>query len=320
MFLCYHSMKIYNLEDYNQVIFEGFSYQLPESTLTVIHELKKEIDTFAPAPAPADEKIKRGFHFGGKKTKNRRNESADDWNAIKSFKTTVMDKKEGTDKILNDIRACLNKISGKNYDTQKESIIKHIEELFVENEDEIYKVSTALFDVAGNNKFNSLIYANLFKELSGLFPTLSENFDAFLMSYKESISTINYADPNSDYDKYCENNKLNDKRKAISTYLSNLTMIGFITNGTTLEIVMYLLNHINEYIESENKTNEVEEITENLYLFITLLNNHLKNEVQWALVIENIEAIAKMKSKDKKSLSSRAVFKYMDILDALKTK
>jgi hypothetical protein len=97
-------------------------------------------------------------------------------------------------------------------------------------------------------------------------------------------------------------------------------MIGFIKNDITVEIVMYLLKHINEYIDSENKTNEVEEITENLYLFITLLNNHLKNEVQWVLVIENIETIAKMKSKEKKSLSSRAVFKYMDILDALKTK
>jgi len=313
-------MKIYNLEDYNQIIFEGFSYQLPESTLALITELKKEIDTFAPAPAPADDKLKRGFHFGGKKIKNRRNESAEDWNALKSFKSTVMDKKEGADKILNDIRACLNKISGKNYDSQKEGITKHIEDLFEENEDELHKVANALFDVAGNNKFNSLIYANLFKELSERFPKLWENFDAFLTSYKQSISSINYADPNSDYDKYCENNKSNDRRKAISTYLSNLNMIGFIKNDITVEIVMYLLKHINEYIDSENKTNEVEEITENLYLFITLLNNHLKNEAQWALVIENIETIAKMKSKEKKSLSSRAVFKYMDILDALKTK
>jgi len=317
-------MKIYNLEQYKQVIFEGFSYQIPESILTVINNLRKEVEAFAPVSSvqisPTDDKSKKVFHFGGKKTKNRRNESADDWNAIKSFKTTVIDKKEGSDKILNDIRACLNKISGKNYDSQKEGILKHIEELLIENEDEISRVSSALFDVAGNNKFNSLIYANLFNELSELYPKLSGYFCDFLNSYKESISTINYADPNSDYDKYCENNKLNDRRKAISTYLSNLNIIGFISNGTILELVIYLIQRINEHIETENKTNEVEEITENLYLFITLLNNYLKNEAQWVVVVENIENIAKMKSKEKKSLSSRAVFKYMDILDALKTK
>uniref|UniRef100_A0A6C0B2Q0 MIF4G domain-containing protein n=1 Tax=viral metagenome TaxID=1070528 RepID=A0A6C0B2Q0_9ZZZZ len=317
-------MKIYNLEDYNQIIFEGFSYQLPESILTVINKLRKEVEAFAPLSTssvlPNDDKSKKGFHFGGKKTKNRKNDGVEDWNAIKSFKTTVIDKKEGVDKILNDIRACLNKISSKNYDSQKEGILKHIEELLVENEDEINKVSRALFDVAGNNKFNSLIYANLLKELSELYPKLSEHFRDLLILYKESISTINYADPNSDYDKYCENNKLNDRRKAISTYLSNLNIIGFISNIIIIEIVNCLLQHINEYIETENKTNEVEEITENLYLFIILLNDHLKHEIEWKVIINNIENIAKMKSKEKKSLSSRAVFKYMDILDVLKTK
>lgn len=317
-------MKIYNLEDYNQIIFEGFSYQLPESILTVINKLKKEVEAFAPISSAcvssSDDKSKKGFHFGGKKTKSRRNDGSEDWNAIKSFKTTVIDKKEGVEKTLNDIRACLNKISGKNYDSQKEGILKHIEELLVENEDEINKVSSALFDVASNNKFNSLIYANLLKELSESYPKLSECFYDFLTLYKVSISTINRADPNSDYDKYCEDNKSNDRRKAISTYLSNLNAIGFISNGSIMEIVNCLLQHINEYIETENKINEVEEITENLYLFITLLNNHLKNEIEWRAVIDNIENIAKMKSKEKKSLSSRAVFKYMDILDALKTK
>lgn len=315
-------MKIYKLEDYNQVIFEGFSYQLPESILAVINKLKKEVEAFSPltAAAPIEDKSKRSFHFGAKKGKNRRNDGADDWNANKTFKTTVIDKKEGSDKILNDIRACLNKISIKNYDSQKESILKHIDELLIENEEEINRVSNALLEVAGNNKFNSLIYANLLKELSELYPKLSEHFDEFLTSYKESISSIIYADPNADYDKYCENNKLNDRRKAISTYLSNLNTIGFISNSTIGELVLYLLQHINDYIEIENKINEVEEITENLYLFITLLNNHLKTETQWMNLIVNIENIAKMKSKDKKSLSSRAVFKYMDILDALKTK
>uniref|UniRef100_A0A6C0B6W5 MIF4G domain-containing protein n=1 Tax=viral metagenome TaxID=1070528 RepID=A0A6C0B6W5_9ZZZZ len=311
-------MKIYNLEDYNQIIFEGFSYQLPESILTVVNDLRKEIELFAPlSSVQVDDKLKRGFQFGGKKIKNRKNENAEDWNTVKSFKTTVIDKKEGVDKILNDIRACLNKISSKNYESQKECIFKHMEELLPID---IQKVSNALFDVAGNNKFNSIIYANLLKEMVDLFPNLSEHFDLFLMSYKQSISSIIYADPNSDYDKYCENNKLNDRRKAISTYLSNLNIIGFIDNTVVIEVVTYLLQYINEYIDSENKTNEVEEITENLYLFITLLNNHLKNEDKWYLVIENIENIAKMKSKEKKSLSSRAVFKYMDILDALKTK
>lgn len=322
MFLCYNYMKTYNLDQYNHVIFEGFSYNLPENVVSIIDGLKKEVESFAPAAlsttSSIDDKSKRTSHFGNKKPKNKRNEQSEDWNAMRSFKTTVIEKKEGSEKIVNEIRATLNKISSKNYASQKENLINYVKELCTENDAEIYKISASLFEVAKNNKFNSLIYANLLKELSELFPKLCEPLDDFLNAYKESIANINYADPNSDYDKYCEFNKLNDTRKAISTYLSNLSLIGFIEKSEVIELVINLQKYVNEYIDIENKINEVDEITENLYIFVIMLNDYLKKEDRWLVVVENIIKISTIKSKDKKSLSSRAVFKYMDILDSLR--
>ena len=58
---------------------------------------------------------------------NSRNSSRDDlntmmedWNAVRNFKATDIVKAVGFEKELNDIRCLLNKLSAKNYETQKD--------------------------------------------------------------------------------------------------------------------------------------------------------------------------------------------------------
>ena len=112
-------------------------------------------------------------------------------------------------------------------------------------------------------------------------------------------------------------NKKNDKRKAISTFLSNLVINGVVETEKVFEIISYLQKTIIEYMEMENRSNEIEEITENMYLFITILNESCKQHDQWRLIIDTVQRFSKLKVKEKKSLSSRAIFKYMDILEAI---
>ena len=78
-------------------------------------------------------------------------------------------------------------------------------------------------------------------------------------------------------------------------------------------------NLINEYVDSENKTNDVDEITENVSIFITLLRDDLRDEPGWIKITENIIKCSQLKAKEKKSLSSRTVFKYMDIVKTVTT-
>jgi hypothetical protein len=311
-------MKIFTLEDYNQIIFDGFSYQLPGGVSTVIKSLAKEVDAFAPqGAAVVEDKTKKAFHTANKKSRVKRNDSYEDWNAVRSFKSTVIEKKEGSEKIANDIRACLNKISSKNYDSQKDEIIKLVQEVSQFEESDVRSIATAIYDIASNNKFNSLIYANLYKELSAAFSELAEPFEEFLDSYKENVSKINHADPNDDYDKYCEYIKANDKRRAISTFLSNLVKIDYLSKERIIDVILNSQNIILDYVDTENKTNEVDEITENLSIFVSILRDDLKGSAGWTKIIENINKCAQMKAKEKKSLSSRSVFKYMDILDTV---
>lgn len=314
-------MKIYTVENFNHILFNGHSYVLPENVRDTINNLIKEVDTFAPlhASSISEEKQRRSNQVSGfnKKPKMRKNDSFEEWNMLRAFKPTIIEKKEGTEKIITDVRVCLNKISVKNYDNQKEQIMNLIPLLMKEGEENLPKIGISIFESASNNKFNSNIYADLYKDILVHFPKLKDTFYEFFNEYIENIKEIHYVDSNVDYDKYCEYNKKNDKRKAISIFLSNLVINGVVETEKVFEIIFYLQKTILEYMETENKTNEIEEITENMYLFITILNETYKQDDQWQLIIDTVKRFSKLKAKEKKSLSSRAIFKYMDILEAI---
>ena len=74
-----------------------------------------------------------------------------------------------------------------------------------------------------------------------------------------------------------------------------------------------LLTLVQEYMTSSDKTVEVDEITENIYILLTQqesILNHIPEEIQ-----EKIIDLSKMKAKDQPGLSSRAIFKYVDIVE-----
>jgi len=324
----------YHLENYRDIAFAEFEYKLPILTLDAIQKLSTELGAYSytgikTTDSTFDNKTKilsntkrNTTGFGNKR--NKLNTEDEAWEKVKPFKTTQIEKKDGTEKLINDIRICLNKISNKNYESQRDVIIKYIREIIerhdeqIENSDELIKITRAIFEIASTNKFYSELYAILYKELIHECNTFQENIDPFIQLYLENIKTIQFIDPKVDYDKYCDNNKENDKRKAMSAYIVNLTKNEILNKSKMIDIILYLEELVLKYIDEENKTNEVEEITENLYIFTTMINKTMIDDAIWETIIGNIKNISQLKTKEHISLSNRALFKYMDILDYLK--
>jgi hypothetical protein len=76
----------------------------------------------------------------------------------------------------------------------------------------------------------------------------------------------------------------------------------------------FLLKSI-EYIDIENKTNEVEEITDNVFIIISNIYSIVSKTEKWKNdIFPKITQISKMKNKEHSSISSRILFKYMDIM------
>jgi hypothetical protein len=131
----------------------------------------------------------------------------------------------------------------------------------------------------------------------------------------EKFNQIKVVESTDNYDDFSQYNKMNDARKATSTFIVNLVKKSVIPQETLAEIISNVQQIAIEYIDRENSATIVEEIAENLFL---LLKMPLKGCEKWNIIKENIVKITQMKPKETKSLSTRAYFKFMDILDAQK--
>ena len=341
------TMSSYNLEEYSNIVFNGFKYVLPENIKLIIQNLTTELGVSISSATlhnstnsysghnEKDSNYKRISTTKRSKHNNKMGSTDNDaWDKVKKFQTTKIEKKEGVEKSINDICACLNKISNKNYEIQRESIFMLIRQTMIidkanvemdteSNNDEeqhaqLNQISNAIFNIASTNKFYSEIYADLYRDLINEFPIFNNNVNGFTQKYIDCVSAITFVDQNTDYDKYCDNNKMNDKRKATAAFIVNLMIRQIIDKESVLNIIIKLEEIMLLYIDEANKTYEVEEITENIFVFITMAIKHLKSTPVWNNIVETIKTSSLCKSKVHPSLSSRAIFKYMDIYDFIK--
>jgi len=277
-----------------------------------------------------------GSHSFSKSTRGQHTSSQEkedlSWENVRNFKTTKLEKKEGIDKKINDIRICLNKISVKNYDTQKEMIFNHIQSFLEDSEEEedemsisikkeaLQKVASAIFDIASTNKFFSEIYAKLYNSLVAFSPVFNEVLQTFVSHFMDSLQEIAYVDPNIDYDAFCAYNKKNDKRKASAVFLIYMMKLEILAIPQVVLILSNLVTKIEENMETADRLNEVEEMTEVLFLFLQegytfLSTSRTENDNNTMdSIFTKVRTFATYKIKEKASLSSRVIFKYMDLV------
>ena len=132
------------------------------------------------------------------------------------------------------------------------------------------------------------------------------------------FNNIEYVDSKENYERFCEINKINEKRKSLAAFYLNLMNCGVISKHEILEITRNLLSKVYEFIPIENKKNEVEELTETVAILYRkdLYDEEPDYELIDGLTISQvIHKIANSKVKDYKSLSNKALFKFMDLID-----
>tara|TARA_B100000989_G_C19514312_1_gene460812 strand:- start:726 stop:1685 length:960 start_codon:yes stop_codon:yes gene_type:complete len=300
-------------------------YKLPENVENIINELNDQLnvhdDGMDHIPLKRSE---RSFDRGNRKYKRSKGISRgsslndvnmDDWEAIRNFKPTEKKESIGIEKHINDIRSFLNKISKTNYEEQKTIITDKITEIFKEdNEENNKKIGDVIFSTCCSSKFLSETYADLYVELVGYDDLFGDILDNYIHSFKESLNSILYVDPDINYDGFCDYNKLNEIRRSNSAFLINLMERDMISKNSVIELVIYIQNLLKEYIDMDNKLHEVNELTENLFILVSMCKKILSDNDEWKnIVLVNISNFVKLKHKEHISLSSRAIFKHMDM-------
>lgn len=260
----------------------------------------------------------------GKKDSSTSNSmaQAEDWGLMRNFKTTKIEVKTGADKIINDLRIYLNKMSASNYAKQSETIINEIRK-YMESEhatnETTAKVSSAIFQIVSTNKFLSELYSELYVELIREFPLFDMLLQDFIISFYDTIHTIEYVDPEVDYDEFCRITKSNDRRKSTTTFIANTMKRGAVQSDVVMNLLTVFINAVNTNIRTPNHTFHAEEITENIYILVSLCFNELRNQPEWNNMFGVIQELSKQKMDEAfPSMTNRVLFKFMDILDCAK--
>jgi len=333
---------VYRLADFEAIKWNGFECELPEHVIQLVSRIADQVGAPSYVKTPIfpkrdkdkdkDKDRDRDKDRGDEpvpviatQRKPRMSEiTEDDWEIIRRFQATELKKREGIDAHLDSIRCDLNKITDKTFDEVFAALCNRIDALKDEPDaSHLQTVGSAIFNTASSNHFFSAVYARLFRQLlhtydevfKGVFNT---NFDQFMSLFK----TIEHADAKKDYARFCEINKTNDKRRAMSLFLINLMKEGVVSTCQIVDIVQQLQALIKEHLRQADHANEVEELTENLFIILKDAHHVLRDgdAEEWDAIVREVEYNSQLKPKNAKvpSITNKTIFKHMDILDELK--
>jgi hypothetical protein len=213
--------QTYTRNDYERIKKEGFVYSLPPETLAAIKKIAANVG--------APEYIKTP-HFDKRPHKPRiqiKEVTDAEWDSIRNFKTTIMEKRKGVELSIDKIRKHLNKMTTKTYDTLLTQITAEIDLLTTADAEllpELNKIGDAIFEIASGNRFYSSMYAALYKELMSKYAFMETILTNKLESDIHIFNDFEYCSPDKDYDKFCNNNKTNEKRRALGLFYVNLML------------------------------------------------------------------------------------------------
>ena len=332
--------KQYGILDYEDITNAGFLCNLSQETLDIISKLSEQVGapTYIKTPIFLKKENRSISGVGGvggglgggsgggfKKNKNKPSEiTDDDWEVIRAFQTTQKHVSEGIQKNVDNIRGYLNKITDANEEAMTKDIKAEISQLIEHDtsHENMMKIGYSIFNIASSNSFYSALYARLFKSLMSDYDIFKKIFEDNFKEFMSLFESIEFVDPKKNYDKFCEYTKTNDKRRAMSLFVVNLMINNIISKDEIIEIIKQLQTLISSYLRKPEKANEVEELTENLFIIITKSKDYLgKDETKssWESIVKNIEFVTVLKPKMKEypSITNKTIFKHMDIFEEI---
>lgn len=316
----------YSITDIETIAFNGFNYSIPQDVLDIITNLSVKVGSPAYIKTPVFQKKEQQVKQPVPIRRRRQKESVNtDWESPTTpvQAVSVLAQKDGLDIHINKIRVCLNKLS----ETSYADILSQITDILNTSiigqviEEDLFRVGNVIFEIASNNKFYSKLYAKLYTELIQLFQPLYEIFNTNYDSYLSLFKNIQYVDPDDNYDQFCVNNATNERRKAVSSFFVNLTLNGVMTSDNLIRILKELFETILAFMVQPNKSNEVCELIENISILYDPQVRPLyagpsvivESTVMSGSFTEVLSQLAKTKVKTYPSLSSKTIFKCMDM-------
>jgi hypothetical protein len=285
---------MYSLSDFTDISNKGFDVILPNATVKLINELSKLVGSPNYIKTPVFTKRESSGEVD-KKRRRQRNKpsdgSTDGWSpssTSEGFKRVSPESNIGANIVFNPtgplikkgganatpiqlVRPLLNKFGGSNTNkTVKTELFAVLNDIFESDitQEEMTILMNQIIEIVSGNIFYSDIYARLFSEMIDLYPTFTDTLETLFSKYLESYTRIQLVDPKKDYDLFCNMNKMNDRRKALTTFYVNLYKLDKLTQCSMLSTIKSLNEMIRDNLYNIESTQLVVELIENIFIFM----------------------------------------------------
>jgi len=309
------STRKYTLNDFNNKESSG---NIPELESLVIEKINKLANRVG-APSYQKTPVFKRYNYSNKKKKVNENITSTDWQTIRNFKTTTLDKNmEGLEAQMDSIRSYLNKLTNDNYTEISYEIKLVIKEVVDQNEDDyLSKIGVSIFEIGSANRFLSNVYVKLYKELIDTYPIMKNVCMSNFNSFNTLFETFDYCEASEDYDKFCDIMKNNEKRKALSKFMMICVEYEIIESENMEKIMLDFLKKINKNIDDKDKENAVDEIAANLVIMIQSSLTSFRAMKSSDKIFKDIEILSNYNVKNYPGLSNKTVFKFLDMVEEL---
>lgn len=241
------------------------------------------------------------------------------WKRQEEFKVTQFNKPViKSEQILQSLKMSFNKISDSNFDNQILVIKEKLEELMIEDSSKFEKAITIFFETVTFNHFYSEVYAKLYKNLLEVYPILDDYNTTQMNCFATNIKIFESIDSDDNYDLLCKYNKEKDNRFSFAKFFVNLMKNNILSKLRILNLITGIQDEIIEESKKNNNECKVDELVNLLYIFLFECGNVFKDDIKTEWIwkyrcLSMIEIFLKYKKGDVPSLSSRSIFKFMDI-------
>ena len=216
--------------------------------------------------------------------------------------------------LQDDLRKLFNKLTGSKYEDLVPKLRSHVELMKSSPGFTPDAVLSVLFTVIENTPFYSRMYGKCYAELAKDSAFLISEVERRRQKFLESLNTIESVNPNVDYDKFCEVNKENSKRQAMAKFLVAMVEEDMEGHATLSDLLEGVLDKFYEKMHCDDERDVVDALA-NLVGCIIIDNNFAKKKLDGTDLHSRILNVSEMKASHAVSLTNKAVFKFMDVVD-----
>lgn len=231
---------------------------------------------------------------------------------------TKLAKREGVGGEIDKLRVLINKVTAKTYDTMSSLIVERLTSLGERVESDNMKVVfRSLVLLASANGFLSDVYARLIAELSEAFPLARDAAIEFANGIGGDVEKVRWADPNREYDLYCEINKENEARRSAVAFAVGLAQRSVIPFSTIRELAALVQAKLTSAMEAKETAPAADELTEIMYTVISSVAKPCDSGFPLEEAREEVHRIASLKARTYPGLTHKTIFKHMDMRDLM---